>query len=162
MIEEDVESYNMRRTVENTRWAASQLNREEILQANELLAALRVVHPDQTFLTTTVAGLFGNEAASRAAEENAANSIQKIQQLADERGYPIQWSNDIGAASLEAFWQDPDFDPGVAAFYYLRALQIPTPRHSQLDAIALGLDEAKEGPKVIQERAYSSPIWYRP
>ena len=72
------------------------------------------------------------------------------------------WTNDIGAASLSAFWQDPNFDPGVAAFYYLRALQIPTPRHALLDAIALGLDEATEGPKVIQERAYSSPIWYQP
>ncbi len=73
-----------------------------------------------------------------------------------------RWTNNIGAASLAAYWQDPDFDPSFAAFYYLRTLQIPTPRHALLDAIALGLDEATEGPKIIQERAYSSPIWYKP
>ncbi|MFK7914105.1 MAG: DUF3604 domain-containing protein [Pseudomonadales bacterium] len=73
-----------------------------------------------------------------------------------------RWTNSIGAATLSAYWQDPDFDPQQAAFYYARVLEIPTPRHSLFDAIALGLDEPSEGPAVIQERAYGSPIWYQP
>ena len=72
------------------------------------------------------------------------------------------WTDDIGAAQLATFWQDPNFDPAQAAFYYVRTLEIPTPRHSLYDAIALGLDAPTEGPSVIQERAYSSPIWYTP
>lgn len=72
------------------------------------------------------------------------------------------WEETIGAPVLTALWRDPDFDPAQAAFWYLRALEIPTPRHAQLDAIALGLDAPTEGPATIQERAYSSPIWYRP
>ncbi|MGI9325987.1 MAG: DUF3604 domain-containing protein [Pseudomonadales bacterium] len=72
------------------------------------------------------------------------------------------FSNDIGSATLRCYWQDPDFDSDQAAFYYVRVLQIPTPRHALYDAIALGLSEPSLGPAVIQERAYSSPIWYRP
>ena len=73
-----------------------------------------------------------------------------------------QYVNSIGAASLAAAWQDPSFDPNERAFYYVRVLEIPTPRHSLLDAIALGMESATEGPDVIQERAYSSPVWQRP
>lgn len=72
------------------------------------------------------------------------------------------FSNDIGAPVLRALWRDPDFDASRSAFYYVRVLQIPTPRHALLDALALGLDAPTEGPAVIQERAYSSPIWYAP
>lgn len=70
--------------------------------------------------------------------------------------------NTIGAQQLATVWHDPDFDPDLPAAYYLRVLQIPTVRHSQLDAIALGVDTPSEGPAVIQERAYTSPIWYTP
>lgn len=73
-----------------------------------------------------------------------------------------RWDDGTGAAELSATWADPDFQPEQMAFYYVRVLQIPTPRHSLLDAIALGLEAPTEGPSVIQERAYSSPIWYRP
>ena len=73
-----------------------------------------------------------------------------------------RYDNSIGAAALSARWQDPDFDPQQRAFYYARVLEIPTPRHSLLDALALGLEAATEGPSVIQERAYSSPIWQLP
>lgn len=60
-------------------------------------------------------------------------------------------------------WSDPDFDPGLRAFYYVRVIQIPTPRHSLYDAIALGIDPAEtKHLTTIQERAYSSPIWYTP
>jgi len=73
------------------------------------------------------------------------------------------WDNAIGSPQLAAVWQDPDFDPGELAFYYVRAIEIPTPRHSLYDAIALGIDPAETGqPATLQERAYSSPIWYTP
>lgn len=73
------------------------------------------------------------------------------------------YTNTIGAVQLATVWKDPDFKPGEAAFYYVRVLEIPTPRHSLFDAIALGIDvkETKQ-PATIQERAFSSPIWYTP
>ncbi len=72
------------------------------------------------------------------------------------------WTDDHGVAELHAVWRDPAFDPGQPAFYYVRVLEIPTPRHALLDALALGLDAPTEGPLTIQERAYSSPVWYNP
>ena len=61
------------------------------------------------------------------------------------------------------FRSDPDFDPALRAFYYVRVLEIPTPRHSVYDALALGIDAADTRmPATIQERAWSSPIWYTP
>ncbi len=73
------------------------------------------------------------------------------------------YTNDIGAPTLAVAWEDPDFDPAIPAFYYVRVLQIPTPRYSLLDAIALQADPADTGQDAtIQERAYSSPIWYTP
>jgi hypothetical protein len=74
-----------------------------------------------------------------------------------------KFTNSIGDAQLSAVWRDPDFDPSTRAFYYVRVLQIPTPRHTLYDAIALGMDPKDTGhPSTIQERAYSSPIWYTP
>jgi hypothetical protein len=73
------------------------------------------------------------------------------------------YRNDIGAAELRAAWRDPHFDPGQRAFYYARVLEIPTPRYSLLDSIALGRPWEDTGrPATIQERAYGSPIWYTP
>ncbi len=72
------------------------------------------------------------------------------------------YTNDIGAEELSTVWFDPDFDAKQAAFYYVRVLQIPTPRHSLYDAVAARIDLPEEGPAVIQERAYTSPIWYTP
>ncbi len=69
----------------------------------------------------------------------------------------------VGATQLVAVWEDPSFDPAQHAFYYARVIQAPTPRHSLLDAIALQINVAVTGqPASIQERAYSSPIWYVP
>jgi hypothetical protein len=74
-----------------------------------------------------------------------------------------KYTNSIGDAQLAAAWTDPEFDPSARAFYYARVLQIPTPRHTLFDAIALGIDPEKTGrPATIQERAYTSPIWYSP
>lgn len=73
------------------------------------------------------------------------------------------YTNAIGSPELTVQWTDPDFDPSQTAFYYVRALEIPTPRYSLLDAIALGIDVAETGhPATVQERVYSSPIWYKP
>jgi hypothetical protein len=73
-----------------------------------------------------------------------------------------RYLSNIGADSLAVVWTDPDFDPALEAFYYVRVLQIPTPRHLLLDALALSQKVPREGASVIQERAYSSPIWYSP
>ncbi len=73
-----------------------------------------------------------------------------------------QWNNSIGEPSLAVLWADPDFNPAQRAFYYVRVLQIPTPRHSLLDSIALQIELPEEGPATLQERAYTSPIWYTP
>jgi hypothetical protein len=68
-----------------------------------------------------------------------------------------------GASALHGFWSDPEFDPEQPAFYYLRVLEVPTPRHTLYDAVALGVDPDETGrPPTIQERAYTSPIWYTP
>jgi hypothetical protein len=74
-----------------------------------------------------------------------------------------QYANSIGDTQLEAVWKDPDFNRKQRAFYYARVIQIPTPRHTLFDAIALGINVEETGrPATIQERAYSSPIWYTP
>lgn len=73
------------------------------------------------------------------------------------------YTDESGSAQLGAVWQDPDFNPAESSFYYVRVIQVPTPRHSLYDALALGLDPAEtKQPATIQERAYTSPIWYRP
>ena len=72
------------------------------------------------------------------------------------------YTNDIGDTELVAEWTDPDFDPTVASAYYVRVLEIPTPRWSTFDAKELGVDPPEEVSPTIQERAWSSPIWYTP
>lgn len=72
------------------------------------------------------------------------------------------WTNTIGASELATVWRDPDFDPAERAFYYVRVLEIPTPRWVVYDKLRFGT-ELPEGTELIhQERAYSSPIWYTP
>jgi hypothetical protein len=72
------------------------------------------------------------------------------------------WTNTIGAPELIAVWKDPDFDPKLRAFYYGRVLEIPTPRWTTYDAKYYGTKLPPEIPTSIQERAYTSPIWYNP
>lgn len=72
------------------------------------------------------------------------------------------YTNDIGDSQLSAVWTDPDFDATMKAAYYVRVLEIPTPRWSTYDAVKLGMEPLSEVPATIQERAYSSPIWYTP
>ena len=72
------------------------------------------------------------------------------------------WSNTIGASELGVVWTDPEFDPAQRAFYYVRVLEIPTPRWSTYDAFRFGIDIPEGAPVSTQERAYTSPIWYAP
>jgi hypothetical protein len=72
------------------------------------------------------------------------------------------WSNSIGDTQLSAVWTDPDFDKEESAFYYIRVLEIPTPRWVVYDKVRLGAEIPKEAELTGQERAYTSPIWYNP
>jgi hypothetical protein len=72
------------------------------------------------------------------------------------------WTNTIGDPELIAVWKDPDFDPAPRAFYYVRVLEIPTPRWTAYDAKYYGIQMPPEVPMTGQERAYTSPIWYSP
>src|SRR4029077_18565053 len=72
------------------------------------------------------------------------------------------YTNSIVVVELKTVWTDPEFDPSVHAFYYARALEIPTPRWTTIQAAQLGIAPPDVVPATIQERARSSPIWYTP
>lgn len=72
------------------------------------------------------------------------------------------YTNAIGAVSLTANWTDPEFDPAAPAAYYVRVIEIPTPRWSTYDAMRLKRQIPRGLPPSIQERAFTSPIWYDP
>ena len=72
------------------------------------------------------------------------------------------YTNTIGAVELKTVWTDMEFEPSLDAFYYVRVLQIPTPRWSTYDAKRLGVPPPSSVPATVQERAWSSPIWYTP
>lgn len=85
-------------------------------------------------------------------------NTQKVPVSTVENGQAV--SDIKGDSQFSTFWTDPNFNPAQRAFYYIRVLQVPSLRHSQMDAIALGAENSYA--KTIQERAYSSPIWYTP
>lgn len=70
--------------------------------------------------------------------------------------------NSIGDAELKTVWTDPDFDASLSAVYYVRVLEIPSPRWTAYDVMRFKIKMPKEVPMIIQERAYTSPIWYTP
>jgi hypothetical protein len=72
------------------------------------------------------------------------------------------WTNTIGDPELIAVWKDPDFDPKQSAFYYARIIEIPTPRWTTYDTKRLGVKPLEGTRMTLQERAYTSPIWYTP
>lgn len=72
------------------------------------------------------------------------------------------WSNEIGAPELSKVWTDPNFDSTQESFYYVRVIEIPTPRWTLYDKIQYGAELSSEVPLTTTERAYSSPIWYTP
>jgi hypothetical protein len=72
------------------------------------------------------------------------------------------WTNTIGAPELIAVWSDPDFDASQRAFYYGRVIQIPTPRWTAYDSAKFGVEPLEGTTMTLQDRAYTSPIWYTP
>jgi hypothetical protein len=72
------------------------------------------------------------------------------------------WTNTIGDAFLVSYWKDPEFDASRKAFYYVRVIEIPTPRWTAYDAKRFGITMPPEVPMTVTERAYTSPIWYTP
>ena len=72
------------------------------------------------------------------------------------------WTNTIGDTELITVWKDPNFDHKQKAFYYARVIEIPTPRWTAYDAKEFGDEPDANTKMTIQERAYTSPIWYSP
>jgi len=72
------------------------------------------------------------------------------------------WRNSIGATELSAVWRDPDFDSMQRALYYARVIEIPTPRWTAYDANRFGVKVPEAAPLTVQERAYTSPVWFTP
>ncbi|HEX5091758.1 MAG TPA: DUF3604 domain-containing protein [Burkholderiales bacterium] len=72
------------------------------------------------------------------------------------------WTNTIGDPELITVWKDPEFDPKLRAFYYARVIEIPTPRWTAYDAVRFGVKPLPGTTLVLQERAYTAPIWYTP
>ena len=74
--------------------------------------------------------------------------------------YRLRWYRYIGAVALSGFWLDPDFDPAEDAFYYVRVIETPKPRWTTYDAAFFNIPLPDAVPVTIQDRAYTSPIWY--
>ena len=72
------------------------------------------------------------------------------------------YTNSIGDALLMAYWKDPEFDADLHAFYYVRVIEIPTPRWTAYDAKRFGITMPDRVTMTVQDRAYTSPIWYSP
>ena len=91
----------------------------------------------------------------------ADGAVASVGSTVDVAG--ASYTNAIGDPELRVTWTDPDFNPDRPAFYYVRVLEIPTPRWTAYDARFFGIEELPEGIRMVsQERAYSSPIWYAP
>jgi hypothetical protein len=97
-------------------------------------------------------------AASGGRVPDADHRVTRVGNTVDVAG--ARYDNSIGAAQLSIVWRDPDFAPSQEAFYYARAIEIPTPRWSTYDANAMGVPAPE--PATLQERAITSAIWYQP
>ena len=102
-----------------------------------------------------------NVALSGGRKENRNGKVKPVGSTVDIPD--ASYTNSIGDPELATVWQDPDFNKDELAFYYVRVLEIPTPRWTAYDVKFFGLkDIPEEVPMVTQERAYTSPIWYSP
>ncbi len=90
----------------------------------------------------------------------ADGSLEPVGNMVDTA--TATWTNDIGSEELFATWADPDFDPSQQAIYYARVLEIPTPRWSTYLAVRNNMALTDSTPSSLQERAWTSPIFYRP
>jgi hypothetical protein len=87
----------------------------------------------------------------------ARESVGSTVDIAD-----ASYTNTIGDVLLMGYWADPDFDPDERAFYYVRVIEIPTPRWTAYDAKRFGTTMPEEVRMTVTDRAYTSPIWYTP
>ena len=100
-------------------------------------------------------------ALSDGRNENRHGRVEPVGSTVDVKN--ASYTNSVGDVALAVVWTDPDFDRDELAFYYVRVLEIPTPRWTAYDAKYYGLKNLPEQiPMMTQERAYTSPIWYTP
>ena len=103
----------------------------------------------------------GRESRDGDRAEGLGSRVAPVGSTVDVAG--ARYTNAIGAPELTAVWRDPSFDPDQPAFYYARVIEIPTPRWPAYDAAFFGIEQLPDDVVVVtQERAYTSPIWYRP
>ncbi len=139
---------------------------------NFLIAALRDPLSGNLDRIQVVKGWLGADGKSQEKVYNVVWGDAEKRKLDDKGKLPpvgntvdeatATWTNTIGAPELITVWQDPDFDASQRAFYYVRVLEIPTPRWVLYDALKFGVKLPDDIVKVAQERAYTSPIWYTP
>jgi hypothetical protein len=107
-----------------------------------------------------------------AAKDPESGNLQRLQIVkgwvdgagsAQEKVFDLRVAEDpvVGEAEIAMVWEDPEFDPEALAFYYVRVLEVPTPRWNAIDATRYGKPIAGMRAQH-QERAYTSPIWYTP
>ena len=101
-----------------------------------------------------------NVALSNGREIRSNGSVSALKSTVDIDS--ASYRNSTGAPQLSSYWQDPDFDPAQRAFYYARVIEISTPRWTAYDAQRLGKSVDPKAAMMVQDRAYSSPIWYSP
>jgi hypothetical protein len=92
--------------------------------------------------------------------DEATGKLPAVGNTVDVAG--ATWTNTIGAPELITVWKDPGFDPSLRAFYYVRVIEIPTPRWTAYDAMRFDIKLDQNIPVIAQQRAYTSPIWYTP
>jgi hypothetical protein len=96
-------------------------------------------------------------------DDRVAGPDGKARQVGDTVNVAeASFKNTIGDALMFAHWTDLDFDPSDHAFYYVRVIEIPTPRWTAYDAKIFDVEMSDVVPMKLQERAYTSPIWYTP
>jgi len=97
------------------------------------------------------------------ADQRKLDNNGKLTPVGDTVNIPeATWTDTIGDPNLQGVWTDPDFDPAQASFYYVRVIEIPTPRWTAYDQKRFGIKMSVEVPMKHQERAWTSPIWYTP